>query len=293
MKASSLDRAAVDWRRRRVLKQWVGFPLVYILLLVAGIVFVAPFLWMVSTSLKINAQVFSWPPILIPHPVRWVNYYDALTFLPFGLFFRNSTIVCTLVVLGTLLSNTLVAYGFARIDWIGRDAVFVLVLATMMLPMQVTMIPVYIIFRKLGWIGTFAPLTVPAFLGSAYYAFLMRQFFRSIPFELSDAARIDGASEFGIFWRIILPMSKPVLTTVGLFAFIYTWNDFMGPLIYLHDEKLYTVQLGLQQFQSRYVTPMNQLMAASAVAIVPVVVVFLLAQRMFVEGISITGLGGR
>ncbi|MCJ7739393.1 MAG: carbohydrate ABC transporter permease [Anaerolineae bacterium] len=293
MKASTLDQAAIKWRRRRLLTQWVGIPLVYILLLVAGIVFIAPFLWMVVTSLKLSEQVFAWPPILIPHPIRWANYYDALTFLPFGLYFRNSTTVCTLVVLGTVMSNTLVAYGFARVDWIGRDAVFVLVLATMMLPMQVTMIPMFIIFRKLGWIGTFAPLTVPAFLGSAYYAFLMRQFFRSIPFELSDAARIDGASEFGIFARIIMPMSKPVVTTVGLFAFIYTWNDFMGPLVYLHDERLYTVQLGLQQFQSRYVTPMNQLMAASAVAIVPVVVVFLLAQRTFVEGISITGLGGR
>jgi multiple sugar transport system permease protein len=267
--------------------------LVHVLLLIAGIVFIAPFLWMIVTSLKLNEQVFTWPPTFIPNPVCWNNYYEAMTFLPFGRYFLNSTLLCTVVVLGTLLSNTLVAYGFARVDWIGRDVVFVFVLATMMLPAQVTMIPVYIIFRKLGWIGGYLPLTVPAFLGSAYYAFLIRQFFRSIPFELSDAALIDGASEFGIFARIILPMSKPVIATVALFSFINTWNDFMGPLIYLHDERLYTVTLGLQQFQSRYVTPMNQLMAASTVAIVPVVVIFLLAQRLFVEGISITGLGGR
>ena len=267
--------------------------MLHILLLVSGISFVAPFLWMVVTSLKVSEQIFTWPPVLIPNPVQWINYYDALTFLPFGRYFLNSIVLCVVVALGTLISNTLVAYGFSRIDWIGRDGVFVLVLSTMMLPSQVTMIPMYIIFRKLGWIGGFLPLTVPSFLGSAYYTFLMRQFFRTIPFELSDAARIDGASELGIFYRVILPLSKPALTTVALFTFIFTWNDFLGPLIYLRDERLYTVTLGLQQFQSRYVTPMNQLMAASTVAIIPVIVVFLLAQRMFIEGISITGLGGR
>ena len=279
--------------RRRLLRQWVWHPMLHILLLVSGISFVAPFLWMVVTSLKVSEQIFTWPPVLIPNPVQWINYYDALTFLPFGRYFLNSIVLCVVVALGTLISNTLVAYGFSRIDWIGRDGVFVLVLSTMMLPSQVTMIPMYIIFRKLGWIGGFLPLTVPSFLGSAYYTFLMRQFFRTIPFELSDAARIDGASELGIFYRVILPLSKPALTTVALFTFIFTWNDFLGPLIYLRDERLYTVTLGLQQFQSRYVTPMNQLMAASTVAIIPVIVVFLLAQRMFIEGISITGLGGR
>ena len=279
--------------RRRLLRQWVWHPMLHILLLVSGISFVAPFLWMVVTSLKVSEQIFTWPPVLIPNPVQWINYYDALTFLPFGRYFLNSIVLCVVVALGTLISNTLVAYGFSRIDWIGRDGVFVLVLSTMLLPSQVTMIPMYIIFRKLGWIGGFLPLTVPSFLGSAYYTFLMRQFFRTIPFELSDAARIDGASELGIFYRVILPLSKPALTTVALFTFIFTWNDFLGPLIYLRDERLYTVTLGLQQFQSRYVTPMNQLMAASTVAIIPVIVVFLLAQRMFIEGISITGLGGR
>jgi len=293
MKADALQVRAEPGRNIRWLRKRLLHLLLHIGLLVSGILFIAPFLWMVVTSLKVNAQVFTWPPIWIPNPVQWVNYHDALTFLPFARYFFNSALLCTAVVLGTLISNTLIAYGFSRIDWIGRDVVFVIVLATMMLPFQVTMIPVYIIFRKLGWIGGFLPLTVPSYLGSAYYTFLIRQFFRSIPSELSDAARIDGASEFGIFTRVILPLSKPVLVTVALFSFIFTWNDFLGPLIYLRDERLYTVTLGLQQFQSRYVTPMNQLMAASTVAIIPVIVVFLFAQRWFVEGISITGLGGR
>jgi multiple sugar transport system permease protein len=293
MKANTAASRTWQRGRRQLLRQWIWHPMLHILLLVSGISFVAPFLWMVVTSLKVSEQIFTWPPVLIPNPVQWINYYDALTFLPFGRYFLNSIVLCVVVALGTLISNTLVAYGFSRIDWIGRDVVFVLVLSTMMLPSQVTMIPVYIIFRKLGWIGGFLPLTVPSFLGSAYYTFLMRQFFRTIPFELSDAARIDGASELGIFHRVILPLSKPALTTVALFTFIATWNDFLGPLIYLRDERLYTVTLGLQQFQSRYVTPMNQLMAASTVAVIPVILVFLLAQRMFIEGISITGLGGR
>lgn len=274
-------------------RQVLHHLILYILMPAVGIIFIAPFLWMVITSLKVSEQVFTWPPIFIPQPVKWINYYDALTFLPFGRYFFNSFFLCVVVVSGTLLSNTLIAYGFSRVDWIGRDIVFWLVLSTMMLPMQVTMIPIYIIFRKLGWVGGFLPLMVPAFFGSAYYTFLLRQFFRGIPFELSEAARIDGCSELGILRYIILPLAKPALTTIALFAFIGTWNDFLGPLIYLRDEQLYTVTLGLQQFQSRYVTPMNQLMAASTVAIIPVLVVFFLAQRMFIEGISITGMGGK
>ena len=275
------------------MKRRLWHSVLHLALLLSGIVFVAPLLWTVVTSLKVSAQIFTWPPIFIPQPIQWRNYYDAMTYVPFGRYFLNSVFLCLVVAIGTLLSNTLVAYGFARIDWIGRDVVFILVLSTIMLPSQVTMIPVYIIFRQLGWIGGFLPLTVPAFAGSAYFTFLLRQFFRTIPFELSDAARIDGCSELGILRYVILPLSKPALATVALFTFIGTWNDFLGPLIYLHDQRLYTVALGLQQFQSRYVTPINQLMAASTMAIIPVLIVFLLAQRMFIEGITITGLSGR
>jgi len=265
----------------------------HLLLLAVAITFVAPFLWMVLTSLKLTEQIFTWPPTLIPRPPMWRNYYEAMTFVPFVRYFRNSFFLCLVVVTGTLVSNTLIAYGFSRIDWIGRDVIFVLVLATMVLPMQVTMIPVYIIFRRFGWVGTFLPLMVPSFLGSAYYTFLLRQFFLGIPFELSDAARIDGCSETGILRHVVLPLAKPALATVSLFSFIGTWNDFLGPLIYLHDEQLFTVTIGLQQFQSRYVTPMNQLMAASTVVMVPVLAVFVAAQRVFVRGIALTGLGGR
>lgn len=293
MRDNTAKPDTVRRRRRQLLRKRVWHSVLHVALLLSGIVFVAPFLWTVVTSLKVSAQIFTWPPIFIPQPIQWRNYYDAMTFVPFGRYFLNSLFLCLIVAIGTLLSNTLVAYGFSRIDWIGRDVVFILVLSTIMLPSQVTMIPVYIIFRNLGWIGGFLPLTVPAFVGSAYFTFLLRQFFRTIPFELSDAARIDGCSELGILRYVILPLSKPVLTTVALFTFIGTWNDFLGPLIYLHDQKLYTVALGLQQFQSRYVTPINQLMAASTMAIIPVLIVFLLAQRMFIEGITITGLSGR
>ncbi len=278
------------WNRAR--RQALGHLVWRLALLVVGISFVAPFLWMVLTSLKPPEQIFTWPPTLVPRPPQWHTYYEAMTFVPFARYFRNSFLLCLTVVMGTLVSNTLIAYGFARIDWIGRDVVFLLVLATMVLPMQVTMIPVYMIFRRLGWIGTFLPLMVPAFFGSAYFTFLLRQFFLGIPFELSDAARIDGCSELRILLEVVLPLAKPALATVALFSFIYTWNDFMGPLIYLHKEELYTVTIGLQQFQSRYVTPINQLMAAATVVMVPVLVVFFAAQRIFIRGIALTGLGG-
>ena len=285
--APSHSRGARAWR------EWLLYTVWRIVLLVVGIVFVAPFLWMVVTSLKLPEQFYTWPPTLLPAPPQWHNYRDALTFVPFGRYFRNSFLLVAAVLLGNLTSNTLIAYGFSRVEWVGRNVVFILVLATMMLPAQVTMIPVYMIFRRLGWIGTFLPLTVPAYFGSAYSTFLLRQFFMGIPFELSDAARIDGCSEVGILWHVILPLARPALTTLALFSFIGTWSDFQGPLIYLHDERLYTVALGLQQFQSRYVTPMNQLMAAATAVMAPVLIVFFAAQRVFIQGIAITGLSGR
>lgn len=292
------DRAIKDAHTRqahylRFLQKEASHTVRYLFLLLCGLWFIAPFLWMISTALKTNAQIFTYPPIVFPNPPQWKNFYDALVFAPFGRYYLNSLFLCACVVTGTLLSNTLIAYGFARIKWIGRDIVFVIVLATLMLPAQVTMIPVYIIFKKLGWVGGYLPLIVPAFFGNAYFTFLLRQFFRGIPYELSDAARIDGCTELGILWYVILPLAKPALVTVTLFSFIWTWNDFLGPLIYLHDEKLYTVTLGLQSYISRYWTPMNLLMAASAIAILPVLVLFIWAQRFFVEGISITGLSGR
>jgi multiple sugar transport system permease protein len=285
---SMMSAAAV-----RLFKKRLSAGALYAVLGMSALAFLAPILWMFLTSLKTAEQVYTWPPVILPPQPQWKNYVDAMTFAPFGRYYINSFFLCACVVIGTLLSNTLIAYGFSRIKWPGRDLVFIIVLATLMLPFQVTMIPVYIIFKKLGWVGTFLPLIVPAFFGNAYYIFLLRQFFRGIPYELSDAARIDGCSELGILWHIILPLSKPAIVTVALLSFLGTWNDFLGPLIYLHDERFYTVTLGLQSFISRIWTPMEQMMAASTVAVIPILIIFLLAQKYFVEGINLTGLGGR
>lgn len=261
-------------------------------LILVGVLFVLPFVWMVSTSLKANNQIFAYPPQWIPNPVLWSNYRKALTALPFLLYFRNTLFIATMTIIGTLLSCSLVAYGFARVQWIGRDVVFLIVLASMMLPAATTLVPLYITFRNLGWIGTFRPLIVPPFLGSAFFIFLLRQFFMTIPLELSDAAHIDGCSELGILWRIVLPLSKPALATIALFSFLWTWSDFFGPLIYLTDERLYTISLGLVQFQGRYDTAWAQVMAASTVFTIPVLVLFFLAQKQFIEGVTLTGIKG-
>ncbi len=277
----------------RMLRQRLSAGVLYAVLGASALAFLAPILWMFLTSLKTAEQIYTWPPVIFPPQPQWKNYVDAMTFAPFGRYYMNSFFLCGCVVIGTLLSNTVIAYGFSRIKWPGRDLVFIIVLATLMLPFQVTMIPVYIIFKKLDWVGTFLPLIVPAFFGNAYYIFLLRQFFRGIPYELSDAARIDGCSELGILWHVVLPLSKPAIVTVALLSFLGAWNDFLGPLIYLHDERFYTVTLGLQSFISRIWTPMEQMMAASTVAVIPILIIFLLAQKYFVEGINLTGLGGR
>ena len=265
---------------------------VYATLTVVGMLFILPFIWMVSTSVKPNDQIFVYPPKWIPDIILWSNYSKAMTSVPFFLYFRNTVFISGMTILGTLVSCSLVAYGFSRVRWIGRDKVFLVVLATMMLPSATTLVPLYIIFRKLGWMGTFNPLIVPPFFGTAFFIFLLRQFFMSIPMELSDAARIDGASELGILWRIILPLSKPALASVALFSFLWSWSDFFGPLIFLTDEHLYTISLGLLQFQSRYDTAWGQVMAASTVFTLPVLVLFFLAQRQFIEGVTLTGIKG-
>jgi len=265
---------------------------IYATLVLFGLIFLLPFVWMLSTSVKPNDQVFVYPPQWIPHPILWDNYVDALTEVPFLNYFRNTLFISGMTIVGNLLSCSLVAYGFSRVRWIGRDAVFLIVLATMMLPTATTLVPLYVIFRKLGWMGTFNPLVVPPFFGTAFFIFLLRQFFMTIPMDLSDAARIDGENEFGIFWRIILPLSKPALATVALFSFLWSWSDFFGPLIFLTNEHLYTISLGLVQFQSRYDTAWGQVMAASTVFTLPVLILFFVSQRQFVEGITVTGLKG-
>jgi multiple sugar transport system permease protein len=223
---------------------------------------------------------------------RWENYPRALKTFPFLLYTRNTLYIAILVVIGTLLSASIVAYGFSRIQWPGRDIVFILVLATMMLPDQALVLPRFIMFRHMGWIGTFKPLIVPAFFSTAFDVFLLRQFFLTLPAELSDAARIDGCSELGILWHIIVPLSKPALATVALLTFIWAWLDFMGPLVYLNDENMYTLALGLAAFLGRHGADWSGLMAAGTVVIAPIIVIFFFAQRTFIRGIALTGMKG-
>ena len=259
--------------------------------------FVLPLVWMVSTSLKPDEQIFARegisPPIslqsLLPSPVQWSNYTEALNTVPFGAYLRNTLYLCAFNVIGAVLSSALVAYGFARLRFRGREVLFMLLIGTMALPGQVTMIPVFTLFRYLGWYGTFLPLIVPAFCGSAFYIFLLRQFFQTIPDDLAEAARIDGAGEWRIFWQIVLPLAKPAMATCALFQFIGSWNDFYGPLLYLDDPSQYTLAYGLQQFMSSYGGEWAQLMAGATLFTAPIIVLFFLTQRTFIQGIATTG----
>ena len=316
-------------------------------LIIASLLFISPFAWMLSTSLKHESGIFpkpGLPPQWIPttemrdetghrlvicngengvelgrdelgkhiiqlgsktdslwpedYEVRqqiglhWGNYVEAFNKMDFLLNLRNTLFICVSCVIGTVMSCSLVAYSFARIPWRGRDTVFVLVLSTMMLPYQVTLIPLFAVYSKLGWVGTFKPLIIWAFFGVPFYIFLLRQFFLGIPQDLSAAARIDGCNEFGIFWRIILPLAKPALATTALFTFLFEWGDFLYPLVYLQDDRQYTLAVALQQFQSQHESLWGPLMAMSTVITIPIVIVFFLAQKTFIQGITLTGLKG-
>ena len=269
----------------RTLSQVLG----HAALLALSVLFLAPALFMLSTSLKDDGQIFTQTIRWIPHPALWKNYPAALEYFPFWLYLRNTLVICIGTVVGTVASAALPAYGFARLRWRGRNALFFVMIATIMLPGQVTLLPVFLLFRHLGWTGSFLPLIVPSFFGNAFSIFLLRQFFLGIPQELSDAARIDGCSELGIFWRIVLPLAKPALATVALFAFMGAWTDFQGPLIYLHDEHQYTLAIGLSSFLGRHGGEWNLLMAASTVVTLPLLVGFFFAQRTFIQGIAFTG----
>jgi multiple sugar transport system permease protein len=291
--------AAPIWRRDHR-GRWRRM-LVHAALIVICALAVLPFLWMVSTSLKSLEATMAYPPELLPKPIEWHNYADVFRSekANFLLWTRNTLIIAILGVLGTTLSSSLVAYGFAKLRFIGRGPLFVLMLSTMMLPFPVTMVSLFTLFRWLGdvsgtpWLGTFKPLWVPAWFGSAFNIFLLRQFFLTIPIELSEAARIDGCSDLGIFCRIILPLARPALAVVALFAFMGIWNDFLGPLVYLQRPEQFTLALGLQNFQSKSGgTSWHLLMAASTLVVLPAVLLFFLAQRTFIEGIATTGSKG-
>ena len=264
----------------------------YAALVILSAVFFAPFLWLLSTSLKPESQIMLVPPKWIPSSIEWSNYSKGLTFVPFLLYLKNTLIIAVLNVIGVSISSALVAYGLAVIPWRGREALFIILLSTMMLPAQVTMVPLFSVYTWLGWIDTFKPLIVPAFLGNAFFIFLLRQFFMSIPRDLMEAAKIDGCSEFQIFRRIILPLAKPALATVALFTFMGSWNDYLGPLIYLFNQDKFTLSLGLAMFQSQYGSYFGMLMAVSTVITVPIIVLFFFTQRTFIQGITLTGIKG-
>lgn len=267
--------------------------LIYAALVLLSLPAILPLLWMVSTSFKGNAQIFSGDELslrsLLPSPVVTQNYPDALQNMPFLLYLRNTLLLCICTVVGAVASSAIVAYGFAKVRFAGRGAWFAVMIATMALPGQVTMIPVFSLFRSLGWYGTYLPLIVPAFTASAYYVFLLTQFFKTIPTEMSEAARVDGAGEWTIFSRLILPLSKPALATCALFQFIGTWNDFLGPLLYVNDPAKYPLAYGLQQFVSHYGGFYAQLMAAATIFTLPIIVLFFFAQKTFIQGIATTG----
>jgi len=281
-----------SYMRSKSGSELIGKIIAYTLLILGSIVVMIPVFWMVTSALKPNHQIFIFPPQWIPDPIQWDNFAKAMTTLPFGTYFQNTLIIEVGTIVGTVLSCSIVAYGFARLDAPGRNFWFIVLLSTMMLPGVVTMIPVYLIFRQLNWVNTFLPLIVPHWFGSAFYIFLMRQFFMTIPRDFEEAARIDGANTWQVLTRIVLPLSKPALATVTIFTFMGVWNDFMGPLIYLNKPETYTLALGLNFFKGQYTSDWNMLMAASLVMMLPLVILFFVAQKAFIEGITLTGVKG-
>jgi multiple sugar transport system permease protein len=272
----------------------MGRLVVQIVLLVGGLVFVFPLYWMLSTSLKTQRHVLKFPPDIFPIPVQWENYPSAFRRMPFLLFTRNSVIVAILTVIGTVVSCSVIAYAFAKLRFPGRDGLFILVLSTMMVPGIVTLVPTFLLFKEFGWINTLYPLIVPTFFGNAFYIFLLRQFFMAIPNEIIDSARIDGASEWRILRSVVVPMSRPALVATVIFSFQGAWNDFLGPLIFLKETNVRTLAIGLYGFrvmptmgESFY----NELMAATAMVTLPMIVLYIIFQRHFVSGIAISGTG--
>lgn len=274
------------------MRKYVSKFSVYLLLIIASIAFLIPFAWLISSALKPNDEVFALPQVWIPHPIEWGNFAKALTSLPFGRFALNTLFYGVTVTVGNVISSAVVAYGFARFRFPGRNVLFIIMLATMMIPSQILLVPQFIMYHLLGWTGTYLPLTVPSFFGSAFYIFLIRQFFMGIPKEYRDAAYIDGAGEWRIFSQIYLPLSKSALTAVAVFAFQGAWNDFMGPLIYLNNDSMFTLQLGLTEFQGIFTSNWNYIMAASAVVMLPMLLIFFFGQRYFIQGIVTTGTKG-
>ncbi len=261
-----------------------------LLLVLGAIVFALPFVWMVSTSLKADRQIFAFPPIWVPDPFIWGNFPAVFIYAPMHLYFFNTLLIALAHVFGAVFTCSLAAYGFARLRAPGRDLIFMVMVSQMMIPYIVMLVPLYLLFAELEWIDTFYPLTIPAMLGTPFYIFMLRQFFLTIPMELEEAAIIDGATRLRIWWTIILPLAKPALATVAIFSFMFAWNDFTGPLIFLNSREKFTLSLGLQAFMFERRTMWGPLMAASTMMIMPILIVFFLAQKHFIQGIALTGI---
>lgn len=276
---------------RYQLREWLDKSFCYLILFGFGSTMIIPFLWMISTSLKEPSGVFSTSLDLFSFPLLWQNYVDAWNAIPFGRFYWNSFIIAVAVTLGQVLTSAMAAYAFARLKFPGRDKIFFAYLATMMVPGAVTMIPVFVLLKKLGWIDTYKALILPGIF-SAYGTFMLRQFFMTLPSELEDAAKIDGCSFVGIFWRIILPLSKPALATLSTFTFLGSWGNFMWPLIVTNSKEMKTLPIGLSYFQDMYNTEWTLLMAGSIIVLIPTLIIFIFNQRFFVKGIALSGLKG-
>ncbi|MGH2531705.1 MAG: carbohydrate ABC transporter permease [Thermomicrobiales bacterium] len=298
MAVRQMDPRETAWRPARLARRFSPRPasrlvlLSYLLLGLGSVATLFPFAWMISTSLKANQYVMQVPPQWIPDPIVWRNYVDIWDLVPLASGFRNSATVAVLGTIGVLFASSLAGFAFAKLDFPGRNVLFMVTLSTMMLPDAVLLVPQFILFRELGWIDTLRPLIVPSFFGAAFETFFFRQYFRTIPDDLIDAAEVDGASFFHIYRAIVLPLSGPVLITLGLFAFMWRWNDYMGPLIYLHHPEKQTLPVLISTFQSQYTSDFPRMMAVAVLSILPIIILFFLMQRRFIEGIALTGMKG-
>lgn len=276
-------------RKKRGLRLLRKTVLPHIGLTLTGLLFLAPFAWLFITSIKTEQEIFAIPTVWWPDRVQWMNYVEAVRTIPFLRYTFNTAMIGVLSAVGQVLASPLAAYGFSRISFRGRNVLFYVMMATIILPFQVTMVPVYVMFNKMNMVDSYWPLILPNFFGAAYYIFLLRQFFMNIPYELTESAKIDGASEFRIYWQIVLPLSRPAIYTVALLTFLHAWGDFLGPLIYLNDPAKWTLSIGLRSFIGEYDVSWGLLMAASTLFTVPIIALYFFVQKQFIQGITLTG----
>jgi len=286
-KKDSEDRELTRYHRRAATQRVMKTAGPRIFLIIMCLIYIVPFYWMLSTALKSTTDLSQFPPSFFPTSLHFENFVAAVNTIPFGLYFGNTLLITVLTIVGSVLANLVVAYGFACIEWPGRDKVFYIVLATMFIPFPIAIVPQFDLFARLHWINTILPLVVPHFFAGAFFIFMLRQFLLQIPKELIEASRMDGATELQIMWNVILPLSRPALAVVALFSGIGAWNDFMGPLIYLQDDAKRTLAIGLQVFRSTHDIQFNLLMAASLLTVLPLIILFLFSQNFFIKGATV------